>query len=248
MSMIPETQSTRKYNYEAMADGEYEARIVRVAGLGVHPQEPWVDRKTGVVTQKAPAFRLDLAFELIGQDTKGTDSEGKAIDPKPACLFKSYVVNPRAKNSGILDLIKMIDPSIQTLKNDLNWIRDKLLGQPVNILANSYTNKAGQVKNGIKTISAIPTKYREAVGAARCELVFFDPYVETDASVESYANLFPFQRNMLTVAIDAKNIPLQGREVVKGTDTEQKEPSAAIQTIDQEPDVTGTVGDDESPF
>ncbi|MCS5737073.1 hypothetical protein, partial [Herbiconiux daphne] len=164
MSMIPETQSTRKYNYDAMAEGEYEARIVRIVGLGVHPQDPWVDRKTGVVTQKAPAFRLDLAFEIIGHDTKGTDSEGKPIDPKPACQFKTYIVNPRAKNSGILDLIKMIDPSIQALKADLNWIRDKLLGQPVNLLVNQYTNKAGQVKNSIKTITAIPTKYRDAVG------------------------------------------------------------------------------------
>ncbi|MCS5736997.1 hypothetical protein, partial [Herbiconiux daphne] len=209
--MIPESQSTRKYNYEAMAEGEYEARIVRIAGLGVHPQDPWVDRKTGVVTQKAPAFRLDIAFELIGQDTKGTDSEGKPIDPKPSCQFKSYVVNPRAKNSGILDLIKMIDPSVQAMKADLDWIRDKLLGQPVNLLLNQYTNKMGQTKNGIKTISAIPTKYRDAVGAARCEFVFFDPYVETDESVAAYASLFPFQRTMLTAANDAKSIPLAGR-------------------------------------
>ena len=64
----------------------------------------------------------------------------------------------------------------------------------------------------------------------------------------AYNDLFPFQRNMLTQAEDAKNIPLAGREPVKGSDTEQKEPVATVPTIDKEPDTTGSVGDDESPF
>lgn len=246
MSMIPEAQSTRKFNYTPVADGEYEARIVRVVGLGVHNQDPWVDRKTGAVTPKAPAFRMDLAFELIGIDTQGTDSEGKPIDPKPSCQFKSYTVNPRAKNSGMLDLIKMIDPSVQSLKGNLEWYKDMLLGQPVNLVVGSYVNKAGETKNSIKSIAPIPTKYRSGVGAARSELVFFEPYTDNDANVAAYSNLFPFQRNMLTLANDAKNIPLAGREVVKASDTEQHEAPANIPTIEQEPNVV--VDDNDSPF
>lgn len=246
--MIPETGNTRKFKYTTIADGEYEARIVRVVGLGVHKQDPWIDPVTKVPTPKAPAFRMDLAFELIGVDAHGVDSDGKALDPKPSCQFKSYTVNPRAKNSGMLNLIKMIDPSVQALKGDLNWYKDMLLGQPVNLVIGSYVNKAGETKNSIKTISPIPTKYRDGIAPARCETVFFEPYAETDANVMAYNDLFPFQRNMLTQAEDAKNIPLAGREVVKATETEQKEPVANIPTVHSEPDVTGSVGDDESPF
>lgn len=248
MSMIPDTTTARKFNYDVIKDGEYEARIVRVVGLGVHNQDPWIDPVTKAVTPKSPAFRMDLAFELIGVDATGTDSEGKPLDPKPACQFKSYTVNPRAKNSGMLNLIKMIDPNVQALKGDLNWYKEMLLGQPVNVMVSSYTNKAGQRKNSIKGITPIPTKYRNGVAEARSPMVFFEPYAETDANLEAYTNLFPFQRNMLTQANDAKNIPFAGREVVKGSDTEQKEPTASIPTINTEPDVTGSVGDDDSPF
>lgn len=248
MSMIPETNVARKYSYTPIANGEYEARIVRVVGLGVHNQDPWIDPVTKAATPKAPAFRMDLAFELIGVDAQGVDSDGKPLDPKPSCQFKSYTVNPRAKNSGMLNLVKMIDPSIQALKGDLSWYKDMLLGQPVNLVVGSYVNKNGETKNTIKSITPIPTKYRDGVAAARCDLIYFDPYVETDANVEAYSNLFPFQRNMLTMANDAKNIPLAGREVVKGSDTEQKEPTSTVPTIDKEPDVTGNAGDDSSPF
>lgn len=247
MSMIPETTTARKFNYEVIADGEYEARIVRVVGLGVHNQDPWIDPKTKAVTPKAPAFRMDLAFELIGVDAKGTDSEGKPLDPKPSCQFKSYPVNPRAKNSGILNLIKMIDPSIQALKGDLTWYKEMLLGQPVNILVNSYVNKDGVKKNSIKGITPIPTKYRDGVAEARSPLVFFEPYAETDENVTAYQAMFPFQRNLLTQANDAKSIPLAGREVTKGSDTEQKEPTPSIPTINREPESTYE-DDNDSPF
>lgn len=248
MSMIPTiATASRKSNYDVIPDGEYEARIVRVVGLGVHNRDPWIDPKTKAVTPKNPAFRMDLAFELIGVDATGKDSDGKALEPRPACQFKSYDVNPRAKNSGILDLCKMIDPSIQALKGDLSWFKDVLLGQPVNILVNSYTNKAGKVKNSIKTISPIPTKYRAAVGEARSPLVFFEPYAETDENVASYQLMFPFQRNLLTQANDAKNMPLAGREITRASETEQKEATPSIPTIDKEPASTYE-DDNDSPF
>lgn len=246
MSQIPETTVSRKFNYDLIPDGEYEARIVRVIGLGVHNRDPWVDPKTKAVTPKSPAFRMDLAFELIGIDAAGKDSEGKPLEPRPACQFKSYDVNPRAKNSGILSLIKMVDPSIQALKGDLSWYKEMLLGQPVNILIDSYTNKAGEAKNSIKSISPIPTKYRDGVGEARSPLVFFEPYAETDENVAAYQVMFPFQRNLLTQANDAKSMPLAGREVVSARDNEQREPTPNIPTINQEP--ASTYEEDDSPF
>lgn len=248
MSSIPSMQSSRKINYTTIADGEYEARIVRVIGLGVHKQKPWTDRKTGVTTQKNPAFRMDVAFEILGVDTKATDSDGKELDPRPACQFKSYYVNPRAKNSGMLDLIRMIDPSVEALKTDLTWYRDMLLGQPVNVLINSYTNQEGDKKNSIKSLAPIPTKYRSNVAAARCDLVFFEPYADTDENAIAYSNMFPFQRNMLLEATDTANIPMAGREVPKPGDTEQKEAKPTIQTVDKEPETVDDPWGDEAPF
>lgn len=248
MSMIPQMSSTstaKKFTYNVIPDGEYEARIVRFIGLGVHKQDPWTDPKTKEVKEKQPAFRADVTFELIGQDATGVDSEGKPLEARPACQFKTYPVNPRAKNSGMLDLCKMIDPSIQALKGDLNWFKEVLLGQPVNITIGNYTNKAGEVKNKIVRIDPIPAKYRGGVGEARTDLVFFEPYATTDENVASYNKIYPYQRNLLVDAMDAKNIPLAGKEVEKAASTEMHEPKATVETIDKEPNVAL---DDDIPF
>lgn len=247
MSMIPEmntSSSFKKNTYNIIPDGEYEARIVRFIGLGVHKQDPWKDKKTGEVKEKQPAFRADVTFELIGIDATGVDSEGKPLDTKPACQFKTYPVNPRAKNSGMLDLCKMIDPSIQALKGDLNWFKNVLLGQPVNITIGNYVNKAGETKNKIVRIDPIPGKYRSGVGESRTELVFFEPYATTDENVASYNKIYPYQRNLLSEAIDVKNIPLAGKEVEKASSTEMSEPKAAVQTVDKEPEVAQEFNDD----
>lgn len=249
MSMIPtlNTPNTRKNNYTILADGEYEARIVRFSGMGVQKQAPWTDPVTKEVKEKQPAFKADVVFELIGIDTSGTDHEGKALEARPACQFKSYPINPRAKRSGMLDLVRMIDPSVTELKGDLAWFREMLMGQPVTLIISHYTNKAGEVKNSIKGITPVPTKYRSGVGEARTDMVFFDPYSESDANVVSYNKLYPYQRTMLTEAIDTKNIPLAGREVTSAQATEMVQPTAVIETVNQEPQSTAEF-DDEIPF
>ena len=58
--------------------------------------------------------------------------------------------------------------------------------------------------------------------------------------------MFPFQRNLLTQANDAKNIPLAGREVTRASDTEQKDATPSIPTINEEPQ--STFEEDDSPF
>ena len=208
---------------------------MRLIGLDVHKQDPWTDPKTKEVKQKQPAFRADVTFELMGQDATGVDSEGKPLEVRPACQFKTYPVNPRAKNSGMLELCKMIDPSIKSLKGDLGLFKDVLLGQSVNITIGNYTNKAGEVKNKIVRIDPIPTKYRSGVGEARTELVFFEPYATTDENVASYNKIYPYQRNLLVDAMDSKNIPLAGKEVEKASNTEMSEPKPTIQTVDSAP-------------
>lgn len=248
MSMIPEFNtgsSSKKFSYNVIPDGEYEARIVRFVGLGVHKQDPWTDPKTKEVKEKQPAFRADVTFELIGLDATGKDAEGKDLEARPACQFKTYPVNPRAKNSGMLDLCKMIDPSITALKGDLNWFKEILLGQPVNITIGHYVNKAGETKNKIARIDPIPTKYRAAVGDARTDLVFFDPYASNDESNASYNKIYPYQRNLLTESLDTKNIPLAGKEVVSAAATEMQQPKPTIATVDKEPEVAF---DDDVPF
>lgn len=251
MSTIPTfggNGSSRKFNYDLIADGEYEARITRFIGLGVHKQDPWKDPKTGEVKEKQPAFRADVTFELIGVDTSGTDAEGNALEARPACQFKTYPVNPRAKNSGMLDLMKMIDPSITSLKADLSWFKEVLMGQPVNLVIGHYVNKAGEKKNKILSIAPIPTKYRGGVGEARTEVVFFEPYSDSDENVMAYNKIYPYQRNMLTEALDKANIPLAGKEATAPSATEMSVGKPTVETIDKEPSVTGEAFDDDCPF
>lgn len=249
MSSIPtiNTGSTsKKFSYDLIPDGDYEARIVRFIGLGVHKQDPWTDPKTKEVKEKQPAFRADVTFELIGVDATGVDSEGKPLEVRPACQFKTYPVNPRAKNSGMLNLCKMIDPSIDTLKGELTWYKDVLLGQAVNITIGHYENKAGEKKNKILRIDPIPSKYRSGVGEARTELVFFEPYATTDENVASYNKIYPYQRNLLVDALDSKNIPLAGKEVEKAANTEMSEPKPNIETVNSAPN--DVPFDDDIPF
>lgn len=247
MATIPVMQSSSasKFNYDLLPDGEYEARIVRFVGLGVHKQDPWKDPKTGEVKTKQPGFKASLTFELIGVKTSGTDAEGKPLDPKPASQFKDFVINPRAKNSGMLDLVKMIDPSITALKADLDWYKDVLLGQPVNLVVSHYVKKDGTAKNKVSSITPIPTKYRAAVGAAETPLVFFEPYSDNDEMAQAYNLIYPYQRRMLEEAEDVKHIPYAGREVTKGSDEAPKEGKPTVETVDKEPSVDY---DDDAPF
>lgn len=210
MAKIPSTRSARpSRSYDVIADGDYDARIVRFVGVGVQDQPAY----EGVA--KDPAFKCFIQFELIDVNATGVDSEGKALEPSPACQFKDYFLFPGAKRGNVFNLCQAIDPSIQAVPSDLTWFTETMLGKVVNVKVGHYVGKDGKARNKVVAVTPIPTKYQAGVGQARCEMVGFDPYEETEAMKVAYAKLPKFQRDVLAEAKDAQHMPFAGTEPMK---------------------------------
>lgn len=209
MSMIPSMRSNiKKVNYDVIADDVYEARLVRFVGLGVQEQPEWNGEK------KSPAFKCSLQYELIGIDATGTDSEGKAIDPRPACAFQDVYLFPGGQRGKVFDMCRALDPSVDRVPNNLDWFIDKL-GAPIMVQVGHYVAKDGTKRNKVIGVSGMSARVRNSLPAARAELIGFDPYVESPDMISAYSKLPKFQREMLTEAHDTKSIKLAGTEPVK---------------------------------
>lgn len=222
MSMIPTTRTAtaKKFNYDAIADDVYEARLVRFIGLGVQDQPEWNGEK------KAPAFKCSLQYELIGMDATGTDSDGNPIDPRPACVFQDVYLFPGSQRGKVFDLCRALDPSIQRVPNTLDWFAEKL-SAPLMVQVGHYVGKDGNKRNKVVGVSGMSARVRNSLPAARSELLSFDPYVETPEMLIAYAKLPKFQRDMLTEAHDTKHIKLAGTEPVKQDNAAPSAPKPA---------------------
>lgn len=232
MSNIPSFANTNKSirSYDVLPSGDYPARITRFVGLGVNEQPDYQG------TSKNPAFKAMFEFELIGVDTSGTetkDGETNAIEPTAACQFYDVFLFPGGSRGKVFDLCKVLDPSCQEVPNDLEWFK-KALGSVVNVNVGSYKVKngpnTGKFRNTVKGVSAIPKVFQSQVGEARRDFVFFDPYVETDAMFSAYSDLFRYQREILSDAVDSANIVYAGKEPAFNTAIEQKDLTQAQKT------------------
>ncbi|MCS5737467.1 hypothetical protein, partial [Herbiconiux daphne] len=120
---IPSTRSSKKSFtvYDAIADGDYPARIVRFIGLGVQEQPEFKGEK------KSPAFKCTFALELIDVDATGTEYEndqdkvGKPIEPRPSCQFMDAYLFPGASRGKVFEMCQVIDPSVKEVPGNLEW-------------------------------------------------------------------------------------------------------------------------------
>lgn len=234
MANIPVTRSSAasKNVYNVLADGDYPARIVRFIGLGIQEQPEWQGQK------KDPAFKCSIQFELIGIDATGVDGQGKALEPRPSCVFKEYFLFPGAKRGGVFDLVRVLDPSLEKVPGQLGWFIGQL-DSIVNVTVGHYITKTGEKRNKVVNVSAIPGMFKSQVGPARCELVGFDPYEDTPEMFGAYAKMYKFQHNILAEAHDRANIPFAGKEAPKPDSGDSKPAPTAAPT---------TVADDDKPF
>ncbi|MFW3388457.1 UNVERIFIED_CONTAM: hypothetical protein RF648_20945, partial [Kocuria sp. CPCC 205274] len=198
------------------------------------------------ITETKQNYAIEIAYELIGIDATGTDHEGKPLEPRPSCMFQRYKLIPSSSRGNFLDIIKMVDPSVTKQPNDPDWLRDNLLGQPVNLSVDVWTSKDGSKSGNNFTVSPIPSKYRSGVGAPRTDLVYFEPYTDNDENNQAYQKLYPYQRAALLEALDKDVIPFAGREVTKASDTEQNAGRSTVETTDREPE--STEYDPDCPF
>jgi hypothetical protein len=241
MSNIPsfgnKNKTTREY--ELIEDGIYEARITRFVGLGVQEQPDYQGQA------KDPAFKAMFEFELIDIDTKGeevkaagTPQEERApLDPSPSCQFHDVFLFPGASRGKVFELCKVLDPSLEKVPTTLDWFEDKL-GSVINVNVGNYTiqrgNNAGKKRNCVRGVSQVAKKYISQVGAARRDLVFFDPYEENDKMFSNFSSLFKYQRDMLVEAIDTAHIIYAGKEPADNRPTEQKAPKADAKATEED--------------
>lgn len=239
MAKIPSNKTSKfpKVEYAAIPNNDYDARIVRFIGLGVQEQPEYQGQK------KAPAFKCSIQFELIDTDVTGTKEEDGVVTEvkKPACQFATYYLFPGASRGKVFDLCQILEPGIEAVPDDLEWFKNKL-GAVVNVKVGSYVNKkTGKTANGIDAVTPIPAKYQAGIGAARSDMVFFDPYEDNEEAFKAYSDLFPFQREMLLEAHDHEAMPYAGKEPAKRDNAEQK-PSAPTASKG------AAAEDDDAPF
>lgn len=249
-TVIPTTRNSNQKRtvYDTIADGDYPARIVRFVGLGVQEQPDFKGEK------KQPAFKCSISYELIDIDATGTefkndeDTVGTPIEPKPSCMFQDYYLFPGAKRGKVYELCQYIDPGLDSVPQDLDWFMNRL-GEIVNVRVGHYINKHKVKRNKVVSVSAIPTMFKKSVGEARCELVSFNPYKDTPDAMQSYGKLYNFQRDIISNAIDSKNIPYAGMEPADNGGQEQKthnQPTKPAPASTPNPD--SVPFDDDIPF
>lgn len=211
MSKIPSTNNSKKVKYDPMKSGAYVGRMTMFVGLGVQPQPEFQGKAKG------PAFKAQLGFELIGKKVSGVDGDGKAIDPRPSCVFQDVYLFPGSERGKAFDVCKALDPTITKVPDTLDWFINKL-GSPLIVTVGQYENKYKEIKN--KVIKVGEVLEGMAVGDPESDLIGFDPYSGDAKSKETYDKLWNFQQDLLSNALDAKSIPFAQAKEEPATQSE----------------------------
>jgi len=149
------TSSSESNNeYENLAAGEHEGRLVYVADLGFHTKEYQGEFKGNFQN-------LSLGIEIVGKTFKMDDKEHPVMMWSRA--FPLYdTLNEKA---GEYAAYKAFVPT--AVEGDVpDW--EAQLGKPVNVIVTHTKDKkdASKVYDNIGSLISIPTKYQEGVTAA----------------------------------------------------------------------------------
>ena len=211
MINIPGAASSSKASYDVIPVDAYPARFSRFVGLGVQAQRPYLGK------EKKPAFKVSLAFELIGVKVTGTDAEGNPTEPRPAVVYATMFLHPGATRGHAFDFAKAIDSNLTETPKSFEWFV-KNLGAPLMVNVQQY-EKDGITKNAVGQFSKLPSAFASTLGPCETELLSFIPYADDEVNQAAYNKLFDYQRDMLTEAVDAKHIPFAGRAPVTAENT-----------------------------
>jgi hypothetical protein len=211
MSKIPSAQGN-KATYSIVAPNTYPARLVSFVGLGMQEQQPYQGQA------KAPCFKANLGFELIGQ--KITATKGDEVTEFPAVLRPQYNVFPGGSRGKTFDLCAALKPGLKEVPGDLSFFKE-LLKAPVAVTVGTYEDKFGNTRNCVNGVS--PMMAGMQVGEAETDLIFFDPYESSEENKKAYDSLFEYLRTIISEAVDAEHIPFAGMaasEEVAGEETD----------------------------
>lgn len=217
MAMIPTLSAgnSNRTTYKVIKPGLYPARLVRFAGLGVHPQRPYQGQP------KPDAFKVSLQWELFTEEAEPMNAieikdGAEVVTERPSCVFQDITVRPGVERGKAFDLCTVFDPEVKKVPADMDYFFG-LLGQAAMIQVTQYESPkgSGNYRNSVGNFSPMPKMMLKMLPQMRSQKVGFDPYSETQENKVAYSMLFPFQRTMLTEAKDAKFIPLAGSEPIK---------------------------------
>lgn len=139
-------------DYENMKPGEYDARLVYVADLGMQ-------ERSFQGEDKPPAQQLALGVEIMGETTTVDGIEQpRLLWVKPFNIF--YKMSDKGKE---LQYYKVFNTSAQA-DTVADW--DAVLGNPCAVTIANVTAKDGKVYDEVANLAAIPLKYQGNVPAS----------------------------------------------------------------------------------
>lgn len=148
--------SSSEVVYENLKNnGEYEGRLIYVADLGLQ-------ERSYKGEEKPPAQQISLGIEILGETV---DIDGKAT---PRLLWTSpfNIFQQLTEKGKELEYYKVFNPSAEP-DTDADW--DSALGEPCNVIITHVEGRGanvGKTFDNIKSLTAIPTKYRKGVEEA----------------------------------------------------------------------------------
>mgnify|MGYP003389160486 FL=1 len=147
-----QTSGGDQLTYTNLDAGEYEARLIYVADLGLQNRQPFKGE------EKKPCQQITLCFEVLGS----TVEINGEVKPRTLWMNPTNIFSSMGSMGNELPLYRAFVPSA---KEDSvpNW--EEQLGKPVTLnITHNVSN--GRTFDKIASVAAIPMKYQDKVAQA----------------------------------------------------------------------------------
>lgn len=153
MSLKRRSTVKEKTEYDKLPDGEYEARLVYVADLGLQDRSRY---------DKEPAQQVSLGLEILGQPVTINEVEC----PRILWSQSFNVFQTMHEKSKELQMYRIFNPSAAP-DTVADW--DSVLGMPCNAVVGKREGNNGKVYDELTNITTIPAKYHDSIAKGEIE-------------------------------------------------------------------------------
>lgn len=141
-----------KLTYTNLEAGEYEARLIYVADLGMQKRQPYKG------DEKTPCQQITLCFEILGS----TVELNGEVKPRTIWMSQTNIFGNMGSMGNELPLYRAFVPNAK--EDSLpNW--EEQLGKPVTLNIAPHESN-GRIFDKILSVAAIPLKYQDKVDKA----------------------------------------------------------------------------------
>lgn len=189
----PTTNGNKKFATQPnLEPGSYPARVVRVYGLGEHPQSYKGEAKP-------PKNLIYVVYEL--SDAFMVDEQGNEMEDKPRWVMEKFPLHSlKSENAKSTARYLAIDPN-QQYKGD--W--SQLVGLPVSVTIVNNPGADGRVFDNVANTTAMRPRDAAKLPDLQNEGFFFDP---SEPVLEYYNQIPTFIQDEMKKALDFPNGPL----------------------------------------